>query len=36
MSSQEYLDMMKGIYENILNFLDEEAESEENLLNLKV
>ena len=32
MSSQEYLDMMKEIQKNILNFLEEEANSEENLL----
>ena len=34
MNSQEYLDMMKDIQENILNFL-EEAKFEENLLILK-
>ena len=32
MSSQEYLDMMKEIQENILNFLEEEARTDENLL----
>ena len=32
MSSQEYLDMMKEIQKNILNFLEEEANSAENLL----
>ena len=35
MSFQEYLDMMKDIQENILNFFEEEAKSEENFLNLK-
>ena len=35
MSSKEYLDMMKDIQESILNFLEEEANSEENLLFLK-
>ena len=35
MSSQEYLDMMKEIQENILNFLDGEDNSEENLLILE-
>ena len=35
MSSQEHLDMMKDIQESILNFLEEEAKSEENLLILE-
>ena len=35
MSSQEYLDMMKDTQEKILNFLEEEAQSEESLLILK-
>ncbi|KAK8865465.1 hypothetical protein M9Y10_011013 [Tritrichomonas musculus] len=35
MSSQEYLDMMKNIQESILNFLGEEAKSEENFLILE-
>ncbi|KAK8836735.1 hypothetical protein M9Y10_037252 [Tritrichomonas musculus] len=35
MSSQEYLTMMKDIQENILNFLEEEAKSEENFQHLE-
>ena len=35
MSSQEYLDMMKDIQKNILYFLEEEVNSEENLLILE-
>ena len=35
MSFQEYLDMMKDIQENILNFFDEEVKSEEYFLNPK-
>ena len=35
MGSQEYLDMMKDIYENIQNFIEEEAISEEFFLKLK-
>ena len=36
MSSQKYLDMMKDIHENILNFLEEEAKTEEFFQILKV
>ena len=35
MSSQEYLGMMKGIHEDILNLLEEEAKTEENFQILK-
>lgn len=35
MTSQEYLDMMKDIHQNILNFLEDESETEKNYQNLE-